>query len=181
MTRDQGVEVDVLVGRTIGHRLGASRRQQALGLLPTDDELEEMAERAEREHVEQLTDEVQSLLEGIDDDVLRGDFLACDLTWSLTSAKETDPEQLSVTWRSAPRAARSRSIGRPSKDAVLAGEASAEPGTAPLMDDQRWSVSAPCHQCSLPSGPRCSRFAPVCGVPVGLLRGLRSGDARAPG
>lgn len=83
--------------RSREHDREETRRQQALGLLPTDDELEQMAERAEREHAERLMTEVQSLLEGIDDDVLRRDFLAGDLTWFLTSVEETDPEQPSVT------------------------------------------------------------------------------------
>jgi hypothetical protein len=79
------------------HDVEDTRRQQALGLLPTDDELEEMADRAERGHVEDLMNEVQSLLEGIDDDVLRGEFLPSSLVWSLASVRETRPERPSVT------------------------------------------------------------------------------------
>jgi len=74
-----------------------TRRQQALGLLPTDDELAEMADRAEREHVDGMTAAVRTLLEGVDDDVLRGDFLAGKLEWSLASAKEADPDRQGST------------------------------------------------------------------------------------
>lgn len=73
-----------------------TRRQQALGLLPSDDEIQEMADQAERERLEQLTEAVERLLEDIDGNVLRDDFLSGGLQSSLTTTCEPDPEQPST-------------------------------------------------------------------------------------
>jgi hypothetical protein len=95
----RSVDIDSDEARRRGreHDREDTRRQQALGLLPTDDELDAMAERAEKEHAEELSNGAQSLLEGIHDDVLLGDFLAGDLTWELTAARESDSEETSAT------------------------------------------------------------------------------------
>lgn len=62
--------------RSRAHEAEDTRRQQALGLLPSDDEIQAMADKHEREHFEALTDRVERLLDGIDRDVLRDDFVS---------------------------------------------------------------------------------------------------------
>lgn len=79
------------------HDRGDTRRQQALGLLPRDDELQEMADRAERAHVEDLTTEVQSLWKALKTTCCAVISSASNLTWFLASAEEIDPEQRSGT------------------------------------------------------------------------------------
>lgn len=83
--------------RARDHDAEDTRRQQAMGLLPSDDEIQEMADRAERERLEQLTEAVERLLDDIDGDVLRGDFLTGGLRSSLTTTWEPDPEKPSAS------------------------------------------------------------------------------------